>query len=264
MRYLHFLIVLFFCLPVLCSGQFVEQYSVEGEFDRLELDNLLNVYTIKNAEIKKYRSDGGFSFRFSDNQLGDVGLFDVTYPLRPFVLYPDLNYLILLDNTLSNNRGRINLLDRGIGLGSVGCSSVQNHFWIYDAMNFSLIRMNENFKDVAKTGNLSQILRVELNPVFMVEFNNRVYMNNPATGILVFDIFGTYIKTIPLKGLNNFQVFGDIITYFKDNTIHIYQTKTFQEENLSLPIKCRDAKMMENIVIGLHNKGFTAWQIVDP
>ncbi|HKK39972.1 MAG TPA: hypothetical protein VJ949_11185, partial [Cryomorphaceae bacterium] len=186
------------------QAQFMELYTIPGKFDFIEYDNLLNVYGVRNTEIFKYKSDGSFAFRFSDEQMGEVGSLDVTYPLRPMVMYPDLNYIVLLDNTLSDNRGRINLLDKNISMGTLGCSSVQNHFWFYDAMNFSLLRMNENFAQIATTGNLSQVLRLDLNPNYMVEFTNRIYLNNPESGILVFDIFGTYIKTIPIKGLERF------------------------------------------------------------
>ncbi|MEM9053355.1 MAG: hypothetical protein AAGC47_14980, partial [Bacteroidota bacterium] len=214
--------------------------------------------------IFKYRSDGSFAFRYSDEQLGTVGAIDVTYPLRPMVMYPELNYLIMLDNTLSNNRGRINLLSKNIGIGLLGCSSVQNHFWFYDGMSFSLIRMNENFGEVAKTGNLSQILRTELNPNFMVEFANRVYLNNPETGILVFDIFGTYIKTIPILGLERLQVFENGLGYFKENILYIYNTRDYSEKEIELPVECSQALIFKNRIAGLQKEKITVWEVILP
>ena len=35
----------------------------------------------------------------------------------------------------------------------------------------------------------------------MEQYNNRLYLNEPESGIYVFDHFGTYIKKIPIHGL---------------------------------------------------------------
>lgn len=246
------------------QAQFMELYSIPGRFDFIEYDNLLNVYGVRNTEIFKYKSDGIFAFRFSDEQMGEVGALDVTFPLRPMVMYPELNYIVLLDNTLSDNRGRINLLDKNIGMGILGCSSVQNHFWFYDAMNFSLLRVNENFKQAATTGNLAQVLRLELNPNYLVEFANRIYLNNPESGILVFDIFGTYIKTIPIEGLDRFQVFENTVVYFKNNKLHRYNTIDYSETEIELPEKCRQALVYKNRVAGLCGEKIKVWELIKP
>ena len=247
-----------------CNAQLSEEYSIDGSFDFIDFDNLFNVYGVKNTEVFKYRSDGSFAFRYSDEQLGTVGAIDVTYPLRPIIMYPELNYLCLLDNTLSNNRGRINLLTKSIDNGLLSCSSVQNHFWFYDGMSFSLIRMNENFGEVARTGNLSQVLRIELNPNFMVEFANRIYLNNPETGILVFDIFGTYIKTIPITGLNRFQIFENGLGYFKNHTLYLYNTQDYSEKEIKLPVECSQALIFKNRIAGLQKEKITVWEVLQP
>jgi len=256
--------ILFFLFSHCSQAQYMELYSIPGRFDFIEYDNLLNVYGVRSTEIFKYKSDGTFAFRFSDEQVGGVGALDITYPLRPLVMYPDLNYVVLLDNTLSNNRGRINLLSKNISMGTLGCSSVQNHFWFYDAMNFSLTRMNENLSQAATTGNLSQILRIDLNPNYIVEFANRVYLNNPESGILVFDIFGTYISTIPIKGLERFQVFENTVVYFENNKLHRYNTRDYSETEIELPEKCRQALVFKNRVAGLCGDKIKVWELIKP
>jgi hypothetical protein len=229
-----------------CCGQWTEKYRIETSSDYIAFDNLLNLYVVDGSEIAKYNSDGDFQFRFSDKQLGEITTVDVTYPLRPLLLYSDLNYLILLDNTLSNNRDKINLFNLNIGLATQACSSVQNHFWFYDAMNFALIRVNEKFKEVSKSGNLAQVLQIELQPTNMREFSNKLYMNNPETGILVFDIYGTYIKTIPIKGLDNFQVFENKIVYLEDNHLVMYHTLRYEEKREKLPVEALSAHLQKN------------------
>ncbi len=223
--------------------------SFAATADYLEIDNLNNLYLVNNSEIKKYDEKGELQFRYSDMQLGNIGSVDVSYPLRPLVVYPDLNYLVLLDNTLSSNRGKVNLLDYNISLGMLACSSVQNHFWIYDAMQFALIRTDENFKQVTATGNLSQILGIDFAPTSMVEFANKLYINNPKTGILIFDIFGTYIKTIPITGIRDFQIFENELIYLKNNHIIRYNTLLFETKEVELPYICRDAQFQKDQIV---------------
>lgn len=246
MRLLISVIAICFYLCGFAQSEWKEVFRIQEVSDNIVVDVLNNIYSIDKAELDKYDSDGIFQFRFSDKQLGNIGSVDATYPLRPFVLYSELNYVVMLDNTLSNNRGNINLLNHNIGLATAACSSVQNHFWFYDAMSFSLIRTDENFKPVSNSGNLSQILNIDLQPNFMVEFANRVYMNNPETGILVFDNFGTYIKTIPLTGLSDFQVFENEIIYFENGNLIRYNTLLYESMTIEIPIECEDAFYAKN------------------
>jgi len=241
------------CIAVLCmlsaNGQWVVVDSIPGRADHIEIDNLNNIYRIHKTEIEKFDAKNDLQYSYSTNQLGAIGSVDVTYPMRPLVMYPDLNYLVILDNTLSSNRGKVNLLDYGIGLGILACSSVQNHFWIYDAMQFSLIRVDENFKQVSTTGNLAQVLGINLTPIYMVEFANKLYINNPGTGILVFDIFGTYIKTIPIRDIEDFQVFENELIYLKNNVLNIYNTLLFESKEIELPYICREARIQKNKLV---------------
>ncbi len=255
-------ILLFFTITSFCQNDsdWKVIYSVEKDLDFIAFDNLFNVYTIHESEIAKYNSEGKFQIRYSDKRLGEIGQVDVEYPLKPLLNYPDLNNIAILDNTLSNNRGNIDLSRLNIAIGALAINSIQNHFWFYDAMTFSLIRANDNLQQISTTGNLAQVLGIDLNPVYMVEFANRLYLNNPETGILVFDIFGTYIKTIPLKGLGRFQVFENEIVYFAKNQIIRYNTLLFQETVIPIPIECRDALIQKKRIAAQTEKGFAVLQ----
>lgn len=256
------LVLLF--VSVFATAQWVEKYSIEGDVDFIRVDNLLNVYRIYQSEVTKFDDKGKLLFRYSDKQLGTIGSIDVSYPLRPLLLYPGLNYVVLLDNTLSNYRGSINLLDYDIGLAILACASVQNHFWIYDSMRFSLIRTNENFKPVSSTGNLSQILGVEMSPEGITEYSNKVYLNNPKTGILIFDIYGTYIKTIPITDIEDFQVFEHEIVYFSNGKLIRYNPLTFQSSEVELPMECRSAFIQKNRLFLVLDKKIVVFEKSNP
>ncbi len=256
--------LLFIFVSVAASAQWTQKYSIDGDVDFIRVDNLLNVYRIYQSEVAKFDDKGKLQFRYSDKQLGTIGSMDVSYPLRPLILYPEMNYVVIMDNTLSNNRGSINLLDHGIGLGILACSSVQNHFWIFDSMRFSLNRTDENFKTITSTGNLSQILGVEMNPTGIVEYANKVYLNNPETGLLVFDIYGTYIKTIPIIEIEDFQVFENEIVYFSKGKLTRYKPLLSQFEEVELPTDCMWAFLQKNRLFVVLDKKIVVFEKSNP
>jgi hypothetical protein len=88
------------------------------------------------------------------------------------------------------------------------------------------------------------LVGVEINPNFIMEANNFVYLNNPSDGILVFDQYGTYFKTIPLKGLEQFQLNGDQIFYENNGKLKSYNIKMFVENSLDLPVSKEEIKSL--------------------
>ena len=76
---------------------------------------------------------------------------------------------------------------------------------------------------------LKQVLRTEMKPNFMREYNNLLYLNCPDKGIYVFDIFGAFSRLIALKGLDRFQIIENIVYFRKDNNVCSYNTKLHEE-----------------------------------
>ena len=69
----------------------------------------------------------------------------------------------------------------------------------------------------------------------MVEDNGFVYINNPSSGILVFDRFGAYYKTIPFKNLVNFQVIEKDILFINNNKLFRFESGSLSESEVLLP-----------------------------
>ena len=73
------------------------------------------------------------------------------------------------------------------------------------------------------------------NPNFILERENTVYVNNPETGILVFDIFGKYIKTLDFKGLEDFQVFNKQLIFREGEKLQAFYLQPLVLQTLELP-----------------------------
>jgi hypothetical protein len=224
---------IFFSLQIF--AQYPLAYEVSVKSDYFTSDNLGNAYAVKGHEIFKYLPNGKLFNRYSNLMLGNITSVDATNPLKLLLFYRDFSKIQFLDNQLSENRGVISLQDLGLEQSILACISFDNGFWVYDQISFSLIRFNQSFDKTQEARNINQNIGYEPQPNFLHEWGDWVYLNNPETGILVFDIFGTYFKTIPLKGLTNFQIAGDNLLYFKQGKLLSYNLKTLAEGEVQLP-----------------------------
>lgn len=228
--------VFFLCCAFgLSDGKRSADFVLKAGSDAIVTDNLANVYVVNNDQFTKYDMKLRFQKEFSNKNFGNITTADVTNPLRLLLFYRDFGRIVFLDNTLSQNGEPIALEKLGYPLAILAASSYDNGLWIYDQPTFELLRFNKPLEISNRTGNLSQILGIDLQPNFILEKDNRLFVNNPKTGILVFDVFGTYIKTVPVTNLINFQVADDELVYFSGGILHSWNITTSEVTDYSEP-----------------------------
>jgi len=180
-------------------------------------------YDIDDTEIKKYSSNGILDCSYSNNLMGVIANVDVSNPQKILVYFKDFTKILILDITLSPSSEVIDLTTIELDETSLVCRSYNDAVWYYDPVRFELIRKNQELLTTNSSGNIANILNRNIQPNYMAEYNNRLYLNDPASGILVFDIYGTYLKTLPILGLMNFQVRDKFVIYTnKDGEIETY------------------------------------------
>jgi len=211
-------------------------WKVPVNGSKLSADNLGNPFVIQGDELSKFRDDGSFYRRYSNKTLGAISSLDLRNPLKVLVFYKDFSKIVFLDNTLSENGSPIYLEELNLAQASLVCTSFDNGFWVFDPIHYTLIRYNQKLMEVVNVPNLNQWIGGRIEPNSMTEYENKLYINDPGRGLLVFDIFGTYEKTIPLIGIQKFQVIGEVI-YFSDGQekIKTFGMKTIREELLPMP-----------------------------
>jgi len=172
----------------------------------LTTDNLQNNYVATSeGKIIKFDKKGIPQFEYNNNRLGRVGKIAVKNPLNILVYYPDLAVIIILDRTLSVIK-ELNLYDldilapKGIALAN------DNNIWVYDEITAVLKKLNPEGKTLFESRNLNQLVQKQLNPSFLQEKNNEIYLSDTNNGLFIFDAFGQLKQTIPIKGIDEFQV----------------------------------------------------------
>lgn len=199
--------------------------SIISKIDLFTSDNIGNVYIVNGDEVKKYSPKGELLKVYSNKKLGKISSIDATNPLRVLLFYKDQSQLVILDSQLSPNGNPIDLLGMNLEQSDVVCSSFNNGLWLFNRQNNELVRLNQSLEKVVSTGNLNALLNADLKPNFMIENGSYLYLNNSSDGIYVFDIYGTYYKTISLFSLNHFQVNENVVYYYKDSIFAKYDTK---------------------------------------
>lgn len=226
----HFIIAI--CVVLCCSFAFqtnepIVRIKFPEQKSHIEIDGFGNMYVINNNEIIKYNAAGVLQKKFSTKRYGKIDFVDAMNPLKILVYYKDFQQIMFLDDQLTETSSMISIETLGYEQTGVVCSSTNNSFWLYDKQNNELLRFNSDLKALVKTGNLKRILDIDIKPNFMQEHNNYIYLNCPSEGILVFDIYGTFYKTIPLKNLKEFNIVNGDVFYFETNTLKQYQAQTF-------------------------------------
>lgn len=209
---------------------------IPGKTDMITTDNLGNLYTVRNDVISKYSSNGSLLQTYSNKSFGQVTLIDASNPMKPMLFYRDLAQVVFLDNMMAQQGSPVRFAEEEFPDVQLAAVSRENGMWIYVSQNSELIRLNEQLQITHRTGNLAQLLGADISPDHLVEHNNKVYLNSPLHGILIFDVFGTYYKTVPIKQLQTFQVQDDEIVYLDNNKLHSYNIKTLEGQEYALPI----------------------------
>lgn len=187
--------------------------TVEFKAKAFTTDQTGSYYEIYSNQIIKIGKNGQRQFTYSNNILGEISNVDVSNPMKIVVFFKDFSKIVVLDNTLTEQGGVLDLNEISLEETSLVCTSYNNGIWYYNPVKFQLTRIENTINITNTSANISTLLNKNIQPNFLVEFNNRVYLNDSTQGVLVFDIYGTYLKTLPILGLTTFQVKEKYLLY---------------------------------------------------
>jgi len=211
---------------------FIDSYQVKA--NAVSVDNFGNYYIVSDNQILKFDRDGNYQVKFEEVKQGSIGSIDVTNPFKLIVYYPDFMKAIVLDKFLTFLVS-YNFFDLGYTNVTAVGSSADGYLWFYDATDFRLKKIDVTGNVQLQSQPINQLIDRVINPNFIIEKNGQVYVNDTATGILVFDNFGAYYKTIPILGLQKFHILQEQIVYFQDGKLRSYNPVTFDAKMISLP-----------------------------
>lgn len=210
--------------------------TYKGDVASAALDNLDNLYIISSTgQVKKFGPRGDSIGVFNGvRAYGKLTAIDVSNPLKPLLFYKDYSNVVVLDRFLAArsplNLRRFNILQpSAIGL------SYDNNIWVYDAFDYKLKKIDEGGKLLLQTDDFRQLFGQSFAPQKIMNDNGFVYLADSASGIFVFDNYGTYKRKIPLKGWQALNVYGNRIVRLSNDAIVVYNPTNLQETSLRFP-----------------------------
>lgn len=181
--------------------------SVKGNFSTFSVDNFGRIMLVQNDVIVSLSNKLDTLFSTSLKSFRPTTI-ESSKSFRTLLFDQERSVIHFLDNTMTDIHGEIDLVNLDIQQPWLVCESFGgNTIWIFDAGSMRLIRINENLEKVMIIENLSTVLNGGELPVKMMEANDRLFMLIPGSGIAIFDVFGTYMTTIPCKS-KTFDVFN--------------------------------------------------------
>jgi hypothetical protein len=210
--------------------------TINVDAKEIQTDRMGNLYIIsKTNQLYKYSSSGKLLSTLNYNYSGNITSLDVSNTLEIYVFYRELNSIVFLDNNLAF-RGDINLSNFGIGQASSIARSYDNGIWVFDVVDLQVKKLGKDGVISLQSNNVRQFTQAKsIMPTFMFDNNDRLYVNDSTLGILVFDVFTNYIKTIPIKGIVDFKILGDDLYFSKNQVLYGYKLKGLLQKSVQLP-----------------------------
>ena len=232
-------IFLFFALLSPCFCQTLPKYELltelEQKADFITLDKLGNLYLCDGSILYKYNANGNLLYTYSAFSKGKISELDVSNPLKVLVFSKDFMQMAFLDQKLAPIQTLGSLSDLNLYAPVCVCSSYDNGFWVYDEILDQLFRYDANRNLSNKSQLLSQIWEKKIVPISIKETESGfLVVNDRENGLLIFDRFGTYLKTIPIFA-NHLSFLGDMVLYVEGNKLKTIHINTLQETSYPLP-----------------------------
>lgn len=242
-----FPIVMLACITCTTPTERPDSSSTTPIIQKIALDPIGQLYTVDSRNtVRQYRADGSPAFQYNNNTLGRLAHIDPTNPFSILLFYPDFQTIILLDRTL-NEENRLVLSSLNLLNTELLALSNDNYIWLYDAVDFQLKKIttaraasSDALGEVLiSSDNLSLLLGYDPRPEALVALNNRLLLNDPRNGILLFNQFGRYDTTLPVKGARSLQMIDDrTLVYSRDGRFYTYNLDALQERPLNWSVLC--------------------------
>ena len=211
-------------------------FSIEREAKIIETDRMGNIFLVsKTNQLYKYNAQGILQSTLNYAYLGNISQIDASNPLEIYLFYRELNALVFLDNNLAF-RGRLNLSDVGIIQASTAARSYSNGIWVFDQGDLQLKKLEKDGTLAQASGNALQFANHKnLSASRILDNGDKIYVNDSSEGVMVFDLFANYLKTIPIKGKEEIKIMGENLFFIDKRHLISYQLKRYQRDTLLLP-----------------------------
>lgn len=209
-------------------SNFVRTDSIMGKYTEFSVDNFGRIYLCKNDVIALYYDLNDTVYTSSLKSFRPKSM-ESSKSFRTLVFDPDRSTVHFYDNTLTDLRGEINLVNAGIQQPVLVCESFSgNAFWVLDGGLMRLVKLNQDINIISQTENLVTLFDSDQEPSQMLEQSDFLFILLPGKGVAVFDVFGTFIKVYPTQA-KRIGVLNNYLLLLYDDRVEVVINDGFRE-----------------------------------
>lgn len=257
------LVALLLSVPVQGQPAWSQCFQLATKATFIAADPLGKLYIVTPAnEIQQYAPDGRLLYKYNDNTLGELTRVDATDPFQPMLYYADFQSVAILDRTL-NPLSVINLWEYGMSSPIPPAMSNDNLLWVFDQPDFRLRKLDRRGNVIHDSGDLNTVFTPAPRPVEMLCRHNLVILNDPETGLWLFDNFGQHIETLPFTGSSQVQSpEPGLLLFCRQGQWISYQIEFRKESQFHLPPGIPSSAQIiaiRNYIFALYNGHVQCW-----
>lgn len=199
--------------------QLIESVNID-EPTEVSVDRAGNIYfSTYKGDIVSYSPLLKERAIFSPSNPSSTTILEAWQGLRIFSFHRDLQQYRLINRNLSLNEDYSFPPDL-IGFAEMATPSYDNNIWVIDQIDFSLKKYDIFSKQIKSRTSLDFIFDPDNYEILHCkEYQNKLFVSAKNYGILIFDIFGNYLKTYQNQGVSFFNFWDDMIYYMEGNTL---------------------------------------------
>lgn len=233
---------LYLLLALLCyTGQaqnwsLISRQKLEFPVELCNTDRLGHLYLIDSrGNLRKFDQAGQFVAQFASQHYGKVSMLESWTALRIFLFYQDIQQYVFLDRFL--NQSEFMEFPQGLfGLLILASPSNDNQLWVVDSGPLNLIKFDPTFGTITFSQPLNQFAgSSDLKYYQLLEYQNRVYLGDEDSGILVFDNLGNYLHKLDKIGSERFFPLGKEVYFLRKNKLHFVSLYDQNQRIVELP-----------------------------
>jgi hypothetical protein len=217
------------------DGDYTLLKSIEKDCHYATTDNLGNAFLAnKRGDIIKYDRNGDSLMLQNFSSFGEISHIDASNAFEMYVHFNNNDKVIFLDNQMSF-RGELNLVDLGYSDVSIIARSQNNGVWLFDQNTMRLLKLDKSGKIINEGATSNTYSSDAIQPHYLLDNQNELYLCDSLSGIYVFDNFGTFSKKLDLKIKSGIQVIKGELIYQEGNYLKRYNLNLHNETEVELP-----------------------------
>jgi hypothetical protein len=203
-------------------------YEIPKKAERVEMDKLGQIYTFSGSSWTKYDVNGKQSGIFSEYGATADDIWDLSDPQKIVFFQHSFQKGVVLDRTMNTDfpfdfQGTVESESRNISFVATASDS---KVWAIDTYTNTILKLDKNGNNVLNNNFLDRNKTLSIDCTAMMEVENRLYIQQRNTGVLVFDVFGMLLKTIAIKDLQHFNIINGQLIAFDTEKILTFDIQT--------------------------------------